>query len=107
MRLLILVPFLIALVLFALSNRHPVALGFWPTDFLLDVPVSLAVLGAAAIAFLVGALLVWIGELGQRRRARLAEIRAEHLQEEVRSLQARLQRSTMPAPATIAAPPIA
>jgi len=73
MRLVILVPLLTLLVLFALSNTQPVTLGLWPTDFALELPLSIALLGGMAIAFLAGGMLVWINELGQRRRARHAE----------------------------------
>ena len=61
------------LVLFALSNTEVVRLGIWPTDYGLDVHLSLAILVAMAVAFLVGALVVWMSELGQRARARRAE----------------------------------
>lgn len=96
MRLLLGAPFLIVLVLFALSNRQPVTLGFWPTDFRLVMPLSGAVLIVAAAAFLVGAVIVWLTELRIRRRARRAESRVETLEEEVRSLQARLPRPLPP-----------
>jgi hypothetical protein len=43
-----------------------------------------------AIAFLFGALLVWMSALGQRRRARRAEHTARALEEQVRELKARL-----------------
>ncbi len=97
MGLLLAVPVLIAIVLFALSNRQPVTLGFWPTDLDLVVPLSSAVLAVAGFAFLVGALIVWMTELRIRRRARRAEARVEVLEEEVRALRARLPR-TLPPP---------
>lgn len=88
MRLLIAIPLLIVLVLFALSNRQPVTVGFWPTDLNLVLPLSGAVLGVAAVAFLAGACIVWLSELRVRRRARRAEARAEVLQEQLQALQA-------------------
>ncbi len=54
MRLLVATPFLLLLVLFALSNRQPVAIGLWPTDLTWQVPLSIAVLIAAGLAFLLG-----------------------------------------------------
>ncbi len=90
MRLVIAAPFLLLLVLFALSNTTPVALGLWPTDLALRLPLSLAVLAGMALAFLAGALLVWGETLRQRRRARRAEAR-------VRLLEARLPAGA-PAP---------
>jgi len=90
MRLVIAAPFLLLLVLFALSNTTPVALGLWPTDLALRLPLSLAVLAGMALAFVAGALLVWGETLRQRRRARRAEAR-------VRLLEARLPAG-VPAP---------
>jgi putative membrane protein len=81
------------LVLFALSNTEVVKLGLWPTDYGIDVPVSAAILVAMAIAFLAGALVVWVSELAQRRRARRAERTVRLLEAQIEALQAR------PAPA--------
>ena len=88
------------IVLFALSNTEIVRLGFWPTDYGLDVHLSLAILVAMAIAFLLGALVVWMSELGQRRRARHAERTVRLLEAQVEELQARR-------PASLALPPAA
>ena len=90
MRLLIAVPFLMVLVIFVLSNREPVTVGFWPTDARLDMPLSVALLIAAAVALLIGAFMVWISELRQRRRARHAEAAVRQLEAQVQELQARL-----------------
>lgn len=98
MRLLIAAPFLLLLVLFALTNRASVTLGLWPTGLQLEAPLSLVVLAAAAIAFLAGGLVVWVNELGQRRRARRAEALVRKLEEEVQALRARLPASGAPAP---------
>jgi lipopolysaccharide assembly protein A len=97
MRLIIAIPLLIILVVFALSNTEPVRLGFWPTGLALDVPLSVAVLVGMAVAFLLGALIVWVGELGQRRRARRAEHVARLLEEQVRELKGRLAARSNPA----------
>jgi lipopolysaccharide assembly protein A len=98
MRWLFAAPFLLLLVIFVLSNRTPVAIGFWPTDLSWDVPLSIAVLVTAALAFLFGALLVWITELRQRRRARRAEAALRLLEEQVRELKARLSPPPIPPP---------
>jgi uncharacterized integral membrane protein len=96
MRLVITLPLLLILVLFALSNRMPVRLGFWPTDYALELPLSLAILAAMAVAFLAGGLLVWFGALAQRRRARHAEQTVRLLEAQVQELKARLPQ--LPAP---------
>src|SRR5580704_2993160 len=77
------------LVLFALSNTEVVRLGFWPTDYGIDVHLSLAILVAMSIAFLLGALVVWMSELSQRRRARRAERTVRLLEAQIEALQAR------------------
>jgi uncharacterized integral membrane protein len=64
---------ILILVLFALTNRQDVTLGFWPTDYTAEVPLSVAVLVGMAVAFFLGAAMVWIDKLGLRRRARRAE----------------------------------
>ncbi len=77
------------LVLFALSNTEVVRLGLWPTDYAIDVHISLAILIAMAIAFLLGAMVVWVSELGQRRRARQAERTVRLLEAQIQDLKAR------------------
>ena len=98
MRLLIAVPFLVVAVIFVLSNREPVTIGFWPTDVQWDMPLSVALLITAAVALVVGAAMVWISELRQRRRAHHAEITVRRLEEQVQELKARLSPQTTPTP---------
>ena len=90
LRLLIVIPLLLLLVLFALSNTAALRLGLWPTDYALELPTSVAILGAMAVAFLAGAFLVWVSELGRRRRTRQAEQAVKLLEEQVKALKAQL-----------------
>ena len=73
LRLLVMLPLLVILIIFALSNRADVTLSF--IGYATVLPLSVAVLIAAGVFFLLGALVVWFGELRQRRRARRAEQR--------------------------------
>jgi len=98
MRLLIALPLLVLLVLFALSNTAPVRLGIWPTDYALQMPLSLAVLGGMAVAFFAGGTIVWLSELSQRRRARQAEHSLRLLEAQVQELKARLPQAQLPPP---------
>jgi uncharacterized integral membrane protein len=98
LRVIIGLPLLIVLVVFALSNAEPVRLGIWPTDYTLQTPLSVAVLIGAAIAFLLGGFLVWLNELGQRRRARRAEENVRVLEERLEELKARMARPLAPPP---------
>jgi uncharacterized integral membrane protein len=84
------------LVLFALSNTEIVRLGIWPTDYGLDVHLSLAILVSMAIAFLLGAIVVWMSELGQRRRASRAERKVRMLEAEIEDLKARTASVALP-----------
>jgi uncharacterized membrane protein YciS (DUF1049 family) len=77
------------LVLFALSNTEMVRLGIWPTDYSLEVHLSLAILIAMAVAFLLGAMVVWMSELSQRLRARRAERAVRLLEAQIEALKAR------------------
>ncbi len=97
-RLIIALPFLIVLVLFALSNTTLVQLTLWPTGVLIMVPLSIAVLVGMAIAFLLGALFMWVSALGQRRRARRAEYMVRQLEEQVQTLHARAAAPAVPPP---------
>ena len=99
MRLLILAPFLLLLVAFALSNTAPAQIGLWPTGWSMQAPLSLIILGAMAVAFLLGGLLVWVAELGQRRRARRAEQAMRSLEAQVRDLKTRLPQAALGPPA--------
>jgi len=98
MRFLVAVPLLLLLVLFALTNRTPVRLGLWPTDFVAEVPLSLVMLLAMGLAFLLGGLCVWFSALAQRARARRAEAQVRLLDEQLAELKARLARADASAP---------
>lgn len=99
MRILLAVPLLFILVLFALSNKQAVALGLWPTDIQLELPVSIAVLGIAGLFFLFGALVAWSGMLAERTRARRAEAT-------IRQLEAQLAATRAARPALSLSPPV-
>ncbi len=80
---------LLLLVLFAISNTAPVALLLWPFDLAWEVPLAGAVLGAAALAFILGALVAWGGALHYRRRARKMQRAAQLLEAELAELRAK------------------
>ena len=103
-RALIAAPFLLLLVLFALSNTQPVRVGLWPTDLSIEWPLSMTVLVAMAAAFLVGALMVWVQLLAARRRTRRAEHAQRLLEAQVQELKARNPAGVPPAAALPALP---
>ena len=96
LRILIAAPFLFILVLFALSNPQPTQFGLWPTDYSVQLPLSLAVLGAMGVAFLLGALLLWTSALAARARARRAERTVRLLEAQVAELKAKLAQPAPP-----------
>jgi len=99
LRILLIAPALLVLVLFVVTNRAPVTLGLWPTDYTFSLPLSVLVLGAAGLAFLVGGLLVWFGTLRLRRELRRASDRIRGLEERVQALKAEpSDNPALPAP---------
>jgi uncharacterized integral membrane protein len=62
---------------FAISNRAPITLDFWPLPFTQDVPTYLTVLGGALAGFLIGGFL---GLLPVVKWKHLAKARARDLE---------------------------
>ena len=85
LRALLLLPFLLLLVIFALSNQQPVTLAMWPADVTLEVPLSIATLMIAGVFFLLGALIVWFPSLGHRHRARRAQKQVTKLETKLKA----------------------
>jgi len=93
MRILLAAPVLIVLVVFALSNRQVVQLGLWPTDIMIELPLSITVLVAAGLFFIAGALMTWGASVAMRGRARRAERTIRQLEAEVQALRSRSRSS--------------
>jgi len=83
MRWLILLPMILLLSLFALSNMEAVELRLWPFDLAWVAPLGIAVLVLCALAFLLGAFLAWSASFATRRRAREVETAAKLLDAEL------------------------
>lgn len=96
--LLLLTPVLLLLVLFGLSNRQEVALELWPFDLAWVVPLSVAMLVLAAVAFLFGAAVTWASALAWRRQARRVEEAARVLEAELSEHRARAAKDVGPVP---------
>lgn len=79
-------------VLFAVSNRMPVVVEFWPFPYQLELGLYAVILIAVMVGFLAGLIVAWLAG-GKRRRERRT------LRKEVRGLQeslARTQKDEMP-----------
>ena len=73
----------VLLIPFALSNREPVSLGFWPLPFLVDLPLYLLVLLLLLAGFMIGAAATWIAGRRIRRELRRRRRRIEALEREL------------------------
>jgi uncharacterized integral membrane protein len=98
LRLILLLPVLVVLVLFGLSNREEVELHLWPLDFTWAVPLSTAMLVFAAVFFLFGALVAWTAGLHYRTRARRSARAAQVLEAELNEYRAAAARQVGPVP---------
>ncbi len=99
LRLVLALPFLAVLVSFVLSNPENVVIRLWPTDLAQTMPLSIAILSAMAVAFLIGALLIWFNAIAARYAARRANLRVAALEAQVKAQQARPAATiTLPAP---------
>ncbi len=108
--LVVIVPILVALVVFAVANRQRVELNLWPFFVLQDVPLFLLALGMLALGALAGAFWMWVPLARWRLRARSHERRIVELEAalaENRALVAQLREPPPPHPgAPTLAPPL-
>lgn len=67
----IFLPVAVAVVLFAIANRHEIAINFWPLPFDAETPLYVVLLGALALGILIGAAAssVSVGKWRLRARA--------------------------------------
>ena len=81
----------VLLIPFALSNRKPVSLGFWPLPFSIDLPLYFLVLLMLLAGFVIGAVATWIGLRRIRRELRRRRRRAEALERELVAARSQLE----------------
>ncbi len=83
-------------VLFAVTNHGELTLRLWPFPYVVTLPVYAAVLGSAALGFLVGLLAIWPA-LHRARRDFRREARAlAGLEEEAARLRTRFGEADAP-----------
>jgi len=84
LRLVIIIPFVLALVVFSVSNPDPVQM--WLVTFGWKWSTGVLALATATAFFLLGAFAVWVVEIRQVRRARRAEAQVRVLEGQIESL---------------------
>jgi len=77
------VPLTLLIVLFAVSNRGPVDIGFWPTTYQITVPIYALALLMIVVGFILGGTLVWTETTGDRMRARRYRKKSEGLEQDL------------------------
>jgi len=79
----------ILLIPFAVSNRAPVSLGFWPLPFLVALPLYLLVLSLLLLGFVIGAAAAWLAGRHVRRELRRRRRRVEALERKLLATRSR------------------
>jgi len=102
LRLILVVPFILILIIFAVSNSDPEQM--WFVSYGWKSTAGVLALTIGAIFFLLGAFSVWLGELRQRRRARRAEAQVRQLESQIVELHGRINTSKPVQSAYIADP---
>ena len=91
----------ILLILFAVSNRETVPVGFWPLSFLMDVPLYLLCFLSLLFGALIGVAIAWIAGHGNRRELRTRRRRIEALERELMATQSQLDHHAKPTKAQL------
>src|SRR5437762_6833274 len=87
----------IVLILFAVSNRETVSVGFWPLPFLVDAPLYLVCFLSLVIGALMGLATAWMAGHGKRRELRARRRRIEALERELTATQSQIGNHSEPA----------
>ena len=87
----------VVLILFAVSNRETVAVGFWPLPFLADVPLYLLCFLSLAIGALIGVAIAWMAGHRTRRELRTRRRRIDALERELMATQSQIGEHSEPA----------
>ena len=87
----------VVLILFAVSNRETVAVGFWPLPFLADVPLYLLCFLSLVIGALIGSAVAWTAGHRIRRQLRALRRRIQALERELTATQSQIGEHSEPA----------
>ena len=87
----------IVLILFAVSNRETVSVGFWPLPFLAEVPLYLLCFLSLVIGALIGSAVAWTAGQRTRRQLRALRRRIQALERELTATQSQIEDHRAPA----------
>ena len=87
----------IVLILFAVSNRETISVGFWPLPFLADVPLYLLCFLSLVIGALIGSAVAWTAGHRIRRQLRALRRRIQALERELTATQSQIEDHPAPA----------
>ncbi|MCP4330404.1 MAG: LapA family protein [Alphaproteobacteria bacterium] len=76
----------LAVTAFAVSNRAPVEVDFWPLPYAAILPLFAVLLVAVVLGFLFGAITTWWSGRKWRRGAREARRENDHLRRELEAV---------------------
>ena len=76
-------------VVFAVANRAPASVDFWPLPWVVELPIYLLVLGSLILGFFIGAGVAWLSAGKRRRQMRRWRDSAGTLAQQLAELQRR------------------
>lgn len=86
-------PLAVMVVIFALTNRQIAEVNLWPFGIELASPLYRLVLLTLLLGFLIGAVIMWISNGRQRRRAREAQWRITDLERDLQDARRRAAKA--------------
>jgi len=89
---LLFIPFALIVVVFAVSNRGPIAVDFWPLPFSQEIALYLLSLGTLAFGFFFGALLTWMSVAKWRVIAMSRKKDIDFAEQEIERLNQKLKK---------------
>jgi len=88
---------IVAATIFAVVNRGPIPLDFWPLPYQTTLPLSFVLLAAVAVGVLFGGIAAWWAGRDWRRLARQRKFELEHMARELAHAKRQREQSA-PAP---------
>jgi lipopolysaccharide assembly protein A len=81
------IPVTLVVVVFAIANRTPITVNFWPLPWVAQLSLYLVILGSLLAGFLIGAAIAWLSAGRRRQEARRTAERLRGLTAELAQMQ--------------------